>query len=90
MTLSAMLPTTTTFSMAPHILYVSSARMMTGTPSTSKHTLCLSLVPMRVPLPPARMIVTNGLFISALTPTSAQSLGHALGIGKTRSVLRAW
>jgi hypothetical protein len=30
---------------------------MTGTPRTSKQTLCLSLEPMRVPRPPARMTV---------------------------------
>src|ERR1035437_5764703 len=63
--------------------------MMTGTPSTSKHTLCLSLVPMRVPLPPARIIVTNGLFIIPRTPAPARSLRHRRGISKARSALRA-
>src|ERR1035437_11118229 len=62
---------------------------MTGMPSTSKQTLCLSLLPIRVPLPPARIIVTNGLFIIALTPTPARSLRHGLEISKARSLLRA-
>src|ERR1035438_806960 len=63
--------------------------MITGTPSTSKQTLCLSLVPIRVPLPPARIIVTNGLFIIARSPTPARSLRHDSGISKARSLLRA-
>src|ERR1035437_3411256 len=63
--------------------------IMTGTPSTSKHTLCLSLIPMRVPLPPARIIVTNGLFIIPRTPAPARSLRHRRGISKARSALRA-
>src|ERR1035437_4032240 len=56
--------------------------MMTGTPSTSKQTLCLSLVPIRVPLPPARIIVTNGLLIIAWTRAPARSLRHDRGISK--------